>query len=229
MGLLPRPLIPLIVDPAECTGDNNELATTASPRIQRHIWRDRHRQDGTQFTLSGAFCEGDKMAMLPDGGDTSAPTELPAGNGLVVLQCANCCAPQTQLRPMSGRDSDALNDSTPLMDNRPPLAFAPSGSPFQPGTLTTIGSSNTPCVQSLTRQSTVSGAVVAGQPATDCKNVDGGPTQEMAASETDHSGSPGAALNVGPMQGMVVSADCLGIRVATPNVGPTRLGARLVG
>jgi hypothetical protein len=49
------------------------------------------------------------------------------------------------------------------------------------------------------------------------------------ALETDHSGSPGAALNVGPTQGMVASADCLGTHVAAPNVGPTRLGARLVG
>ena len=37
MGLLPRPLIPLIVEPAECTEDDNELATTASPTTQRHI------------------------------------------------------------------------------------------------------------------------------------------------------------------------------------------------
>jgi hypothetical protein len=31
MGLLPCLLIPLIINPAECTGDDNELATTASP------------------------------------------------------------------------------------------------------------------------------------------------------------------------------------------------------
>ena len=37
MGLSPRPLIPLIVDPAKCTGDDNKLATTASPTTQRHI------------------------------------------------------------------------------------------------------------------------------------------------------------------------------------------------
>jgi hypothetical protein len=167
--------------------------------------------------------------MLPNGGDTSPPTKLPAGNGLGVLQCADCCAPQTQLCPMLGCDSDALINATPLMDNHPPPAFAPSGAPFQPGTLTTIGLSNTPCMQSLTRQSTVSGAMVAGQPAADWENVDGGLTQEMAVLETDCSGSPGAALNVGPMQGMVVSADCLGTRVAAPNVGQMRLGARLVG
>jgi hypothetical protein len=84
-------------------------------------------------------------------------------------------------------------------------------------------------MQSLTRQSTVSGAVVAGQPAADCKNVDRGFTQETGASETDHSGSPGAAPNVGLTQGMVALADCLGILVAAPNIGPTRLGAWLVG
>jgi hypothetical protein len=75
----------------------------------------------------------------------------------------------------------------------------------------------------------VSGAVVAGQPAADCENVDGGLTQETAALETDCSGSPRAALNVGPTQGVVASADRLGTRVAAPNVGPTRLGAWLVG
>jgi hypothetical protein len=196
MGLPPRLLIPLIVDPAEHTGYDNEPAPMASPCIQGHIRCDRQCQDGTQSTLSGASRVGDKVAMLPDGGDTSPPTKLPAGNGLVALQCANCCAPQTQLRPTSGRDSDASIDATPLTDNRPPPAFAPSGAPFYPGTLTTIGLSNTPCVQSLTRQSTVSGAVVAGQPAANCENVDGGLMQETAASETNCSGSPGAALNV---------------------------------
>jgi hypothetical protein len=75
----------------------------------------------------------------------------------------------------------------------------------------------------------VSGAVVAGQPAANCKNVDGGSTQEMAASETDCSGSPRAALNVGLTQGMVALADRLGTCVAAQNVGPTRVGARLVG
>ena len=35
------------------------------------------------------------------------------------------------------------------------------------------------------RQSTVSGAVEAGQPAADRENVDGGPTQEMVASELE--------------------------------------------
>jgi len=37
MGLPPRSLIPPIVVPAECTGDDNEVATTASPTTQRHI------------------------------------------------------------------------------------------------------------------------------------------------------------------------------------------------
>jgi hypothetical protein len=80
-------------------------------------------------------------------------------------------------------------------------------------------------MQSLMQQSTVSGAVVAGQPAADCKNVDGGLTQEIAASETGCSGSPGAALNAGPMQGMVALVDCLSILVAAPKVGLTTLGA----
>jgi hypothetical protein len=79
------------------------------------------------------------------------------------------------------------------------------------------------------QQSTVSEAVVAGQPAADCKNVDGGSTQETAVLETDCSGSPGAALNVGPTQGMVAFANRLGIRVAAPNVSPTRLRAQPVG
>ena len=37
MGLLPRSLIPLIVEPAERMEDDNELATTASAATQRHI------------------------------------------------------------------------------------------------------------------------------------------------------------------------------------------------
>jgi hypothetical protein len=117
MGLPPRPLIPLIINPAECTGDNNELATMASPRIKCHIQRDYQCQDGTQSTSSRAFCEGDEVAMLPDGGDTTPPTELPAGDGLVGLQCADYLAPQTQLCPMLGRESDALINATPLTDN----------------------------------------------------------------------------------------------------------------
>jgi hypothetical protein len=72
MGLPPRPLIPLIVEPAECTGDDSESATTASPTTQRHIRRVQ-RQDGTQSTLSGASREGDDVAMSPNGGDTSPP------------------------------------------------------------------------------------------------------------------------------------------------------------
>ncbi len=75
----------------------------------------------------------------------------------------------------------------------------------------------------------MSGAVVAGQPAANCKNVDGDLTQETAALETDRSGSPGAALNVGPTQGMVALANRLGTRLAAPNIGTTRLGARSVG
>jgi len=46
MGLPPRPLIPLIVDPAERTGNDNELATMSSPATQRHIRRVQ-RRDGT--------------------------------------------------------------------------------------------------------------------------------------------------------------------------------------
>jgi hypothetical protein len=130
MGLPPCLLIPLIVDPPERMGDDNELAPTASPHIQRHICCDRQSQDGTQSTSSGALREGDKVAMSPDGGNTSPPTELPAGDGSVMLQCADCCAPQTQLCPTLGRDSDALIDATPLMDNRPPPAFALRGAPF---------------------------------------------------------------------------------------------------
>jgi hypothetical protein len=40
------------------------------------------------------------------------------------------------------------------------------------------------------QQSTVSGAVGAGQPAADRKNVDGGPTQETVASELEHPATP---------------------------------------
>jgi hypothetical protein len=53
--------------------------------------------------------------------------------------------------------------------------------------------------------------------------------QETAASEMGCSGSPRAALNVGPAQGMVALMDCLFTPVAVLNVGLTRLGARLVG
>ena len=101
MGLPPRPLIPLIVEPAERTGADNELATTVSPATQRHIRRIQ-RRDGTPPTSSGASREGDEVAMSPDGGDTSPPTELSAGDGPVVLQCTDCCTPQTQPRPTSG-------------------------------------------------------------------------------------------------------------------------------
>ena len=66
LGLPPHPLIPLIVEPAERTGNNNELATTATPTIQRHIRRVQ-RQDGTQSTLSGASREGDEVITSPDG------------------------------------------------------------------------------------------------------------------------------------------------------------------
>jgi hypothetical protein len=98
MGLLPRPLIPLIAEPAERTGDDRELATMASPTTQRHIRRVQ-RQDGTQSTSSGASREGDDVAMLPDGGDTSPPpTEQPKSDDLVAQQCTDCCAPQTQPR-----------------------------------------------------------------------------------------------------------------------------------
>ncbi len=42
----------------------------------------------------------------------------------------------------------------------------------------------------MTRQSTVSGAMGAGQPAADRENVDGGPTQETVASELEHPATP---------------------------------------
>jgi len=90
--------------------------------------------------------------MLPDGGDTSPPTELSAGDGPVMLQCNDCCAPHTQPRPTSGRVSDAsvLIVATPLPDNRPPPAFAPSGVPHPPGASATTDPSNTPSMQPLT-------------------------------------------------------------------------------
>jgi hypothetical protein len=104
-----------------------------------------------------------------------------------TLQCANCCAPQTQLRSTPERDSDASTtiDATPLPVNRPPLASAPSGVPYLPGALAATNPRITPSVQPLMRQSTVSGAVEAGQPAANRENVDGGPTQEMVASELE--------------------------------------------
>ncbi len=86
-------------------------------------------------------------------------------------------------------------DATLLPDNRPPPAIAPSGAPYLPGPLTVINPKSPPSVQPLTHQSTVSGAVEAGQPAADRGNVDGGPTQEMIALELDRSGSSAAALN----------------------------------
>ena len=72
MGLSQRPLIPLIVELAERMEDSNELATTASPATQRHI-RHVQCQDRTHSTLTGASCEGDEVALSPDGGDTSPP------------------------------------------------------------------------------------------------------------------------------------------------------------
>ena len=75
LGLPPRPLIPLIVDPATRTGADNELATTATPTIQRHIRR-AQRRDGTPSTSSGASREEDGVATSPDGGDTSSPIKL---------------------------------------------------------------------------------------------------------------------------------------------------------
>jgi hypothetical protein len=137
------------------------------------------------------------VAILPDGGDTSPPTELSAGNGSVVLQCADCRAPQTQLRSTSERDSDAsaLIDATPLPDNRPPPAFAPSGVPYLSGALAATNPRITLSVQPMTRQSTVSGAVGAGQPAADRENVDGGPTQEMVVSELEQPATPATTGN----------------------------------
>jgi hypothetical protein len=92
--------------------------------------------------------------MSPDGGDTSPPTEPSAGNGSVALQCADCRAPQTQLRSTSERDSDALAliDATPLPDNRPPPVFAPSGVPYLSGALAATDPRITPSVQPMTRQ-----------------------------------------------------------------------------
>ena len=75
LGLPPRPLIPLIVDPATRTGADNELATTATPTIQRHIRR-AQRRDGTPSTSSGASREEHGVATSPDGGDTSSPIKL---------------------------------------------------------------------------------------------------------------------------------------------------------
>jgi hypothetical protein len=222
MGLPPRPLIPLIVNPAEHMGDDNESAPMASPCIQLYIRPDRQRQDGTQSTLSRASHEGDKVVMSPDVGDTSPPTKTARRRQFGRAAVCQLLCPPNPVCPTLGCDSDASIDATLLTNNRPPPAFAPSGAPFQPGTSTTIGSSNTPCVKSLTQQSTVSGAVVAGQPAADCENVDGGSMQEMAASKADHLGRPGAALNLGLTQGMVALVDCLGTRVAAPNVGPMR-------
>jgi hypothetical protein len=131
--------------------------------------------------------------MSPDGGDTSPPIELSAGDGPVVLQCTDCCTPQTQPRPTSGRGSDAASTTiaaSPLPDNCPPPAFAPSGVHHPRGASATTDPSNTPSVQPMTQQSTVSGAVGAGQPAADRENVDGGPTQEMVASELEHPATP---------------------------------------
>jgi hypothetical protein len=101
MGLPPPQLIPLIVEPAECTEDDNNLATTTSPATQRQIRRVQ-RQDKTHSTLSGASCEGDAVAMSPDGGDPSPPTKMSAGNGLVALQYANCCAPPNPVEFLVG-------------------------------------------------------------------------------------------------------------------------------
>jgi len=137
--------------------------------------------------------------MSPDGGDTSPPTKLSAGDGPVVLKCKDCCAPHTQPCPTSGRVSDAsvLIVATPLPDNRPPPAFAPSSVPHPPGASAITDPSNTPSVQPLTQQSTVSGAVGAGQPAADRENVDGGPTQETVASELKQPATPATTGDTG--------------------------------
>jgi hypothetical protein len=196
MGLPLRLLISLIVEPAECTEDDNELATTASPAIQRHIRRIQ-RQDRTHSTLSGASCEGDKVAMSPNGGDTSPPTKMSAGDGSVALQCADCRAPQTQLCSTSECNSDAsaLIDASPLPDNRLPPVFAPSGVPYLSGTSAATDPRITPSMQQMMQQSTVSGAVGAGQPASDRENVDGGPMQEIAASELEQPATPATMGN----------------------------------
>jgi hypothetical protein len=62
--------------------------------------------------------------------------------------------------------------------------------PYLPGALAATNPRSTPSVQPLTRQSTVSGAVEAGQPAADRKNVDRGPTQDMVASELEQPATP---------------------------------------
>ena len=87
-------------------------------------------------------------------------------------------------------DASASIDAPPLPDNRPPPAFAPSGVPYLPGASATTDPRSTPSMQPMTRQSTVSGAVGAGQPAADRENVDGGPTQEMVASELEQPATP---------------------------------------
>jgi hypothetical protein len=143
--------------------------------------------------LSGASREGDEGITSPDGGDTSPPNKLSTGDGPVVLQCIDCFIPQTQQRPTSGRGSDAASATIaapPLPDNCPPPAFALSGVQHPRGASAATDPSNTPSVQPMTQQSTVSGAVGAGQPAADRENVDGGPTQELVASELEHPAPP---------------------------------------
>ncbi len=96
LGLPPRPLIPLIVDPAKRKGDDNELATTASPATQRHIRRVQ-RRDGAQSTSSRASREGDKVAMSPNGGDTSPPPNCP------LETVRTCCSVPTAAPPKPSR------------------------------------------------------------------------------------------------------------------------------
>jgi len=160
--------------------------------------------------------------MSPDGGDTSPPTELSAGDGTVVLQCNDFWAPHTQPRPTSGRVSDALVliVATPLPDNHPPLVFAPSGVPHPPGASAATDLSNTPNVQPLTQQSTVSGAVGAGQPAANRENVDGGPTQETLVSELEQPATPATTGNA-DAQAMVPSGNAVnGVGDHSPTNSP---------
>jgi hypothetical protein len=146
----------------------------------------RQTADNNQYVIDGSGKGGRQPATRASTHTTiwshvHPPNHHSAGDGSVALQCAYCYAPQTQPRSTSERDTDASAsiDAPPLPDNRPPPAFAPSGVPYLPGASATTDPRSTPSMQPMTRQSTVSGAVGAGQPAADRKNVDGGPTQEI--------------------------------------------------
>ena len=157
----------------------------------------RQTADNNQYVIDGSGKGGRQPATRASTHTTiwshvHPPNHHSAGDGSVALQCAYCYAPQTQPRSTSERDTDASAsiDAPPLPDNRPPPAFAPSGVPYLPGASATTDPRSTPSMQPMTRQSTVSGAVGAGQPAADRKNVDGGQTQEMVASELEQPATP---------------------------------------